>query len=55
MDRNKMIPGLDILLELFSLIDNVVDLKDYLMVKIGTVCHVTVFEKVFNFVDNIFN
>ena len=55
LNRRKIIPVLDRFLELISLIDDFVVLQYHLRVRIGTVFHITVFEKVFDFVENIFN
>ena len=55
LDRSKTITGLDVFLELSSLVDDVIGLRDNFRLGIGTFCHVTIFEKVFNFVENIVN
>ena len=48
-----MIPVFDILLDFYSLVDDVVGLQDCLMVRIWTIDHVNIFKRVFNFVENI--
>ena len=53
MVRRMTIPGLDRFLYRSSLIDGVVFIQDSLRARIGTVCHITVFEKILNFVENI--
>ena len=55
MDKRKTIPGLDGFSELVGRVDNIVCLGDCLRVRIGTVCHVSVFEKVFDIIENIFH
>ena len=55
MDQRKTVPGLDRFSELSCIIDDVLGLRDFLRSIIGTVFHVTVFKKVFNLVENIFN
>ena len=53
--QRKTVPGLDRFSELSSLVDDFVGLRDCLRVRIGTVCHIAVFKKVFNFVGNFVN
>ena len=55
LDQRKMIPGIDGFAELSSIVDDVVCLQDILSTIIGTVYHVYVFKKVFNFIENIFD
>ena len=55
LDKSKVIPVFDGLLEFSSLLDDVVGLRDCLRVRIGEIGHVAVFEKVFNSVKNIFD
>ena len=55
MDWRKTIPGLDGFAELSSFVDAVVCLQYSFRVRIGIVCHVSVFYKFFNFIENIVN
>ena len=55
LDHRNTFPGLDILSELSSLIDDVVDPWYCLRLRIWIFCHVTVFEKIFDFFENIFD
>ena len=55
LDRSKTITGLDVFLELSSLVDDVLCLRNRVRLRIGTVFHVTIFEKVFNITNLYFN
>ena len=51
--RRNTVPVLDILLEISSLIDDVVDLQDFLKARIWKLFHVTIFKRILDFVENI--
>ena len=55
LDWRKAIPGLDRFLEFSRLVDDVVGLQYFLRMRIGTMFHVTILEKVFDFVTNVVN
>ena len=53
MDQRETIPGLDRLSKLSGLVKDVVYLGDRPRVRIWTVSHVLILEKVFNLVENV--
>ena len=53
LDSSKMIPCLDIFSVLSSLVDDAAGLQYCLRVRIWKMFYVTIFKKVFNFVENI--